>query len=84
MKNILKNGAVSVPGVTYRVIQTAEKKGNATSWQINASLTLMRQNELTKRYNALPGAPHCPPFISIPHSNSQTPGHVVQNCKGLN
>ena len=32
----------------------------------------------------LRGPPHCPLFISIPFSNSHTPGHVVQNCKGLN
>lgn len=51
-----------MPSFTYSVIQTAEKKGNTTSWQINASLTLMRQNELTMRAVgrclALPTA-HC-------------------------
>lgn len=41
-------------------------------------------DKMSSPRDIMPGAPHCPPFISIPHSNSQTHGHVVQNCKGLN
>lgn len=53
--------------VCLMISQTDEKKekkkknlkSQAIFWQINRALTLMRQNELTTRYNIFPGPPHC-------------------------